>query len=165
MCDVEQDPDPDSRITLSDDTDVLGMPRARIDWRISELQKHTIVRFAQHASWAFSSLGQQLSLLEHIRDGQVDVAQLRDVAHPSGTTRIADSALRGVVDGTCQVHGVERLYIAGTSVFPTQGHVNPTLTLVAVAIRVADQIKARHFSQKRPAPHAQAELSAAAPAS
>lgn len=151
MCDVEQDPDPTSRITLSEATDELGMPRARIDWHITDLQKQTILRFAEHAARAFADLGQQLSLAQHIRDGQIDVAQLRDVAHPSGTTRMADSPLRGVVDASGQAHGVERLYIAGTSVFPTQGHVNPTLTLVALAIRVADQIKARHFSQKRPA--------------
>jgi choline dehydrogenase-like flavoprotein len=163
MCDVEQDPDPDSRITLSEASDELGMPRARIDWRITELQKQTIVRFAQHASHALADMGQRLSMAEHIRHGQhgqIDVAQLRDVAHPSGTTRMADSALRGVVDASGQVHGVERLYIAGTSVFPTQGHVNPTLSLVALAIRVADQIKARHFTQKRSAP--QVQLAAAA---
>jgi choline dehydrogenase-like flavoprotein len=162
VCDVEQGPDPDSRIMLSDAHDALGMPRARIDWRISELQKHTVGRFAQHAAEAFSRIGQQLSLPEHIRDGHVDAAQLRDVAHPSGTTRMADSALRGVVDASGQVHGVERLYIAGTSVFPTQGHVNPTLTLVALAIRLADQLKARHFTYKRPSPQAPIELNVAA---
>ncbi|HTU61861.1 MAG TPA: GMC oxidoreductase, partial [Polyangiales bacterium] len=163
ICDLEQDPDPDSRITLSDSHDALGMPRARIDWRISALQQHTILRFAEHASQAFARLGQQLSLSESLRAGHVDLAQLRDVAHPSGTTRMADSPLRGVVDASGQVHGVERLYIAGTSVFPTQGHVNPTLSLVALAIRIADQLRARHFTHKRPAPIAQAELSAAAP--
>jgi choline dehydrogenase-like flavoprotein len=157
MCDVEQEPAPDSRITLSDVNDVLGMPRARIDWRISELQKRTILRFAQQSARTFASMGQQLSLAEYVRDGALDVAALRDVAHPSGTTRMAHSALRGVVDASGQVHGVERLYIAGTSVFPTQGHVNPTLTLVALAIRVADELKARHFV-KRPTPHAQTEL-------
>jgi choline dehydrogenase-like flavoprotein len=161
MCDVEQDPDPDSRITLSDVNDVLGMPRARIDWRISELQKQTIVRFAQQAARTFASMGQHLSLQEHVRAGQIDLAQLRDVAHPSGTTRMADSPLHGVVDATGQVHGIERLYIAGTSVFPTQGHVNPTLTLVALAIRIADELKARHFS-RRPTSHAQPERAVAA---
>lgn len=162
ICDLEQDPDPDSRITLSDVSDALGMPRARIDWRISELQRYTVVRFAQHAAQAFARIGQDLALTPTIRDGHVDVAQLRDVAHPSGTTRMADSPLRGVVDGNGQVHGIDRLYIAGTSVFPTQGHVNPTLSLVALAIRVADQVKARHFTQKHPAPVAQAELLRAA---
>jgi choline dehydrogenase-like flavoprotein len=150
LCDVEQEPIPDSQITLSDSTDALGMPRARIDWRISELQTRSIVRFAEHAGTAFRQLGQQLTLAEHVRDGQIDLTQLRDVAHPSGTTRMADSPLRGVVDATGQVHGMERLYIAGTSVFPTQGHVNPTLTLVALAIRLADQIKAQHFRDRRP---------------
>jgi choline dehydrogenase-like flavoprotein len=165
ICDLEQDPHPDSRITLSDVSDALGMPRARIDWRISELQRHTIVRFSQHAVQAFARIGQDLALTPPLHDGHVDVAQLRDVAHPSGTTRMADSPLCGVVDANGQVHGIDRLYIAGTSVFPTQGHVNPTLSLVALAIRVADQVKARHFTQKRPAPIAQAGLSAAAPTS
>jgi len=162
VCDLEQEPGADSSITLSGASDALGMPRARIDWRISELQKHTLVRFAEHAVQAFGRIGQELSLAEHIRDHHLDVAHLRDVAHPSGTTRMADSPSRGVVDSAGQVHGVERLYIAGTSVFPTQGHVNPTLSLVALALRVADQLKARHFMPKRPAPLVQSELGAAA---
>lgn len=165
MCDLEQEPDSDSCITLSDSYDVLGMPRARVDWRISALQKHTLVRFAEHAQRTFASMGQQLVLAEHIRDGHVDVSQLHDVAHPSGTTRMADSPQRGVVDANGQVFGIERLYIAGTSVFPTQGHVNPTLSLVALAIRVADQLKARHFTHRRTAPLAAVELSAPAPGS
>ena len=160
-CDVEQEPHADSRITLSRDTDLLGMPRARIDWRISELQKRTIARFAVHASQALSGMGQQLTLADHLRDGDVDVGQLRDVAHPSGTTRMADSALRGVVDASGQVYGVERLYIASTSVFPTHGHVNPTLSLVALAIRIADQLKTRHLTPHPATPQAQAELAAA----
>lgn len=160
MCDLEQDPSTNSRIVLSDARDALGMPRARIDWRISELQNRTLMRFAQHAARAFAALGQRLSVHDHIRDAQLDLSQLRDVAHPSGTTRMADSAHRGVVDANGQVHGMERLYIVGTSVFPTQGHVNPTLTLVALAIRLADQIKARHLTHERSALLAQPELTA-----
>jgi choline dehydrogenase-like flavoprotein len=66
---------------------------------------------------------------------------LTDIAHTSGTTRMSDDSKRGVVDSRSQVHGVPGLYIAGASVFPTSGHANPTLLIVALAIRLADQIK------------------------
>ena len=63
--------------------------------------------------------------------------------HHLGTTRMASDPKAGVVDADCRVHGVANLYIAGSSVFPTGGCANPTLTIVALALRLADYIKAR----------------------
>jgi choline dehydrogenase-like flavoprotein len=60
------------------------------------------------------------------------------MAHIIGTTRVSDDPRTGVVDSDCKVHGLEGLYIAGSSVFPTSGHANPTLMLVSLAIRTAD---------------------------
>jgi choline dehydrogenase-like flavoprotein len=60
--------------------------------------------------------------------------------HHIGTTRMADD---GVVDPDCRVHGIENLFVAGSSVFPTGGYVNPTLTIVALALRLADHIAKR----------------------
>jgi choline dehydrogenase-like flavoprotein len=60
--------------------------------------------------------------------------------HHMGTTRMADSPRNGVVNKNCRVHGVENLYVAGSSVFPTSGFVNPTLTIVALALRLADHL-------------------------
>ena len=62
-------------------------------------------------------------------------------AHHLGTTRMSDSPLNGVVDSNCKVHGMSNLYVAGSSVFPTGGHANPTLTLVALTLRLADHLK------------------------
>lgn len=66
-----------------------------------------------------------------------------DVAHPAGATRMADCECNGVVDGNCRVLGIDNLYIAGSSVFPTCGHANPTLTIVALALRLADTLRTR----------------------
>jgi choline dehydrogenase-like flavoprotein len=63
--------------------------------------------------------------------------------HHMGTTRMSDDPKRGVVDRHCRVHGMENLYVAGSSVFPTSGSANPTLTLVALTLRLADHLKER----------------------
>ncbi|MHC4992267.1 MAG: GMC family oxidoreductase [Planctomycetota bacterium] len=63
--------------------------------------------------------------------------------HQMGTTRMADGPERGVVDSDCRVFGLDNLYVAGASVFPTSGVINPTLTLVALALRLADHVRAR----------------------
>jgi choline dehydrogenase-like flavoprotein len=63
--------------------------------------------------------------------------------HHAGTTRMADDARWGVVDSECRVHGTEGLYVAGASVFPTAGWANPTLTIVALAVRLAEHLRQR----------------------
>ena len=139
-CLVEQKPDPDSRVTLSAQVDRFGVPRARIDWRISQLERETVARFADIIRHEFGRLG----LPPPDKVDQVEVAQsldFRDVAHPIGTTRMARDERLGVVDENCQVHGVGGLYVAGSSVFPTSGHANPTLMAVALAIRLGDHLK------------------------
>jgi choline dehydrogenase-like flavoprotein len=62
--------------------------------------------------------------------------------HHMGTTRMHDDPKQGVVDRNCQVHGIDNLFIAGSSVFPTGGYNTPTLTIVALALRLADHLKA-----------------------
>ncbi|MFN7985225.1 MAG: GMC family oxidoreductase, partial [Vicinamibacterales bacterium] len=68
---------------------------------------------------------------------------LHGTAHHIGTTRMADSPRRGVVDRHCRVHGIDNLHIAGSSVFPTGGWVFPTLTIAALSLRLADRLAAR----------------------
>ena len=63
-------------------------------------------------------------------------------SHHMGTTRMHGDPKRGVVDATCRIHGMANLYVAGSSVFPTGGFANPTLTIVALTIRLADHLKA-----------------------
>ena len=63
--------------------------------------------------------------------------------HHIGTTRMSDDPRRGVVDRECRVHGIENLWIAGSSVFPTSGFANPTLTILALTLRLASQLQGR----------------------
>ena len=80
-------------------------------------------------------------LSQWVRDGGDFPPTFVDVAHPTGTTRISDDPATGVVDAQCRVHGIDGLYVAGSSVFPTAGHCNPTQMIVALAIRLADHLK------------------------
>lgn len=65
-----------------------------------------------------------------------------DASHHIGAARMSSDPRRGVVDGECKVHGVRNLFVAGSAVFPTSGHANPTLTVVALAIRLAEHLRA-----------------------
>ena len=142
-CLVEQTPDPSSRVTLAQKSDALGMPLLRIDWRIGELERRSVMRLNELIASELHRTG----LPEYLPNEQL-ISQLVDRAHPSGTTRMSDSPKRGVVDRNCKVHEVTGLYIAGSSVFPTVGHANPTLMIVALAIRLADRLKCHEFAEK-----------------
>jgi choline dehydrogenase-like flavoprotein len=142
MC--EQLPNPDSRITLSDRRDRLGMRIACVDWRLSENEARAMRRTTELMVEQFSRMGIEPPVLEEwVREGAMFPQTIRDVAHPTGTTRMADVAADGVVDAQCQVHGVHGLYIGGSSVFPTSGQSNPTQMIVALALRLADTLKDR----------------------
>jgi choline dehydrogenase-like flavoprotein len=143
MC--EQFPNPESRITLSDRRDPLGMRISRIDWRVSEVEARAIRRIAELMVEQLARMGIEPPVLEEwVRDGAMfPLDAVRDVAHPTGTTRMADDPATGVVDSQCQVHHVHGLFVAGTSVFPTVGHANPTQMIVALAVRLADILKVR----------------------
>lgn len=142
MC--EQLPNPDSRLTLSDRRDRLGMRIPRIDWRVSESEARAMRRITELMAEHLSHVGLEAPVPEDwVRDGAMIPRTIRDVAHPSGTTRMADDTARGVVDAHCQVHGVQGLFIGGSSVFPTSGHANPTQMIVALALRLADTLKDR----------------------
>jgi choline dehydrogenase-like flavoprotein len=141
-CIVEQRPDPDSRLSLSDRTDCLGLPIARLDWRISDQERETVATFGNLICKEFQRIGlANPKLADWAKHRRLDDSRFVDVCHPTGTTRMASDARSGVVDTHCQVHGTEGLYIAGSSVFPTTGHANPTLMIVALAIRLADRLK------------------------
>ena len=139
---TEQRPDPDSRVTLSDRTDRLGVPLARVNWRINDDERRTIVRIAELACDAFARTGIPRPILETwVAEKRLTDGVIIDMAHTLGTTRMSDSPRAGVVDQNCRVHGVRGLYVAGASIFPTSGHANPTLMILALAIRLADTIK------------------------
>ncbi|XGB40758.1 MAG: GMC family oxidoreductase [Nodosilinea sp. LVE1205-7] len=146
---VEQPPDPESRVTLSDQKDLLGMPISKINWKISDLERRTVSRLAHLIAQEFDRLNlPQLKLADWLNQDGDWRSNFIDRAHPTGTTRMSKQPQDGVVDPNGQVHGVEGLFIAGSSVFPTTSHVNPTLMIVAMAIRLADWLKTTTFSEQ-----------------
>ncbi len=138
---AEQEPNRDSRVSLAAERDRLGMQRIRVDWRHSAGDMRT-VRKALHALAHDFEASHAASL--QFDDAEVPDCALRDGAyggHHIGTTRMAISPRDGVVDANCRVHGTPNLYIASSSVFPTSSHANPTLTIVALALRLAEHLR------------------------
>lgn len=133
----EQEPARRSRLTLAPTLDRLGVPEARLDWRLSDLDIRSMVEGHRLIAEDLGALlgGRVVTLLG--RDGEPRPA---GGAHHMGTTRMSHSPRDGVVDPQCRVHGVRNLYVAGSSVFPTGGAANPTLTLVALAARLAGHL-------------------------
>jgi choline dehydrogenase-like flavoprotein len=139
----EQAPNPDSRVTLSAEKDALGMPRAKLDWRMTELDKRSIRAFYQLLG---TEIGRTGMGRVQIRDWLLDddrtwPSSISGGWHHMGTTRMHADPRQGVVDVNCRVHGLGNLYVAGSSVYPTAGAANPTLTLVALSLRLSDHLK------------------------
>ena len=140
----EQVPDLDSRVQLSERRDWLGLPIAKIDWRVGELEARSQAVLAKTIAAEFARLGlPAIRLADWVRDDSYGKANFVDGCHPSGTTRMADRPEHGVVDANSQVHGVDGLFVAGSSVFPTGSHANPTLMIVALAIRLSRHLRTR----------------------
>ncbi len=138
----EQAPDPQSRISLSDRTDALGVPLPQANWHIDDRARQSLIRLGHLLASEFSRVGLPAPLLDDwIARDRAEDSVIIDMGHTAGTTRMSDDPKLGVVDANCKVHGVAGLYIAGASVFPTSGHANPTLMIVTLAIRLADKIK------------------------
>ena len=137
----EQPPNPDVRITLGSECDRLGLRKIQsIRWHWTDLQIHSILQTQEilKEEIARAGLGQFQSWVE-LNGGNLSPCYGGN--HHMGTTRMHIDPKQGVVDENCRVHGVSNLFIAGSSIFPTGGHANPTLTIIALAIRLADHVK------------------------
>jgi choline dehydrogenase-like flavoprotein len=142
---TEQEPNPSSRIHLGGERDALGMRKAVVHWQLTDLTLRTISVFAElwQRELARIDLG-RLTLADWLVQGSSSWRDhVGDLNHHMGSTRMASSPERGVVDPSCRVHGIDNLWIASSSVFPTGGHSNPTLTILALAIRLSDELKRR----------------------
>ncbi|MDO8541367.1 MAG: GMC family oxidoreductase [Opitutaceae bacterium] len=141
----EQAPNPESRIVLSAEKDELGMPRADLRWRFTPLDKRSIRVFYELLGREMGRAGLgRVQLMDWLVDG--DDAwpdHLSGGWHHMGTTRMHEDPKQGVVDADCKVHGIANLFVAGAAVYPTGGAVNPTLTLVAVALRLSDHLRTK----------------------
>ncbi|HAC62724.1 MAG TPA: hypothetical protein DCF68_04115 [Cyanothece sp. UBA12306] len=133
--DVEQAPNPSSQIILSQEKDALDIPRVKIDWQYNNLDVSTIFKLIEILNETFlnNKIGEIRSVPE--------INFKANIAHFIGTTRMSITPTEGVVNHNCQVHGLSNLLIAGSSVFPTSSFANPTLTIVAMTIRLSDHLK------------------------
>ena len=134
----EQIPNPESRVYLSQKRDRLNMNTLILDWRLDAQESNSIARL--HQVLAKRLVRSEIGDLESSRP-EFENLSFTDASHHMGTTRICEDPKKGVVDAHCKVHGVSNLFVTGSSVFPTVGHANPTLTIVALAIRLADHLK------------------------
>lgn len=141
---IEQEPNPNSRITLYDERDELGLRRLSMNWQLTEQDRYTIRKgtemFGQEIGRA--GLG-RMRLLNWLDEEGYWPEDLEGGYHHMGTTRMSSDPRQGVVNKHGTVHGIDNLHIAGSSVFTTAGCANPTLTIVALALRLADHLTTR----------------------
>jgi choline dehydrogenase-like flavoprotein len=152
---VEQSPDRSNRIILQEQTDAFGQRKIKVLWRWNELDLRSIRQAQQifQKELAAAGIGTFLPMEEAVGQPR----PFNSPHHFMGTTRMHDNARNGVVDGKCRVHDVPNLFIAGGSTFPTGGFANPTLTIVALALRLATHLQ----SELQSAPNIRAELTPA----
>jgi choline dehydrogenase-like flavoprotein len=140
--DTEQKPHAESRIKLSKQQDRLGSPIARVNWRISEEERRAVQTFAGVLDAVFRDAGLGTLAFDKriFRDDDSWFSLPMDVMHMMGGTRMGFCPSTSVVNENLQVHGVENLYVASCSVFPTGGCSNPTFSLMALTLRLSDLI-------------------------
>lgn len=135
----EQSPNPDSRVVLVHEIDALGMRRVGLDWQITAEDRQNLHMTTMALARGIGAAG----FGRLVTPGDADPEHL-DISthwHHMGTTRMHDDPRQGVVDRNCKVDGLANLFIAGSSVFPTGSRVNPTVTIIALAIRLSDHLK------------------------
>jgi choline dehydrogenase-like flavoprotein len=138
---AEQEPNPASRITLGNERDALGIPRVNVDWRYTSGDVSTVSRaiallagdIEQSGAGTFDYDPASLEF-EMTRYGAYG-------GHHIGTARMGNDERSSVVNADCRVHGVNNLYISSAAVFPTSSQANPTLTIVALALRMAAHLR------------------------
>jgi choline dehydrogenase-like flavoprotein len=135
----EQSPDPDNRIELSTDTDSLGRRIPVLKWHWSPEDRDRVARSRDIYAEALAGAGFGEVIQKNWENGRPRM--LGGNHHHMGGTRMSTDPATGVVDVDSKVHGVANLFVAGSSVFPSGGSVNPTLTIVALSLRLADHLK------------------------
>lgn len=143
---AEQAPNPASRVILTDRRDALGMRQIALDWQLTNLDWRTFEETGAvlGAALEASQLGCRLPL----QSPQRNDASILHSNHHLGTTRMSTDPALGVVDANARLHGIDNLYIMGGGVFPTVSWANPTLTLLALALRLAEHLKAKFMPSR-----------------
>ena len=141
---TEHPPDPANRVTLSDARDPLGLPIAQVNWSAGAAARANLLRLGTVLCESFERAGLPALIPEPwVRDKAPEAATVIDLGHSLGTTRMSDDPRQGVVDRDCAVHGVTGLYAIGGSIFPTSGHANPTLMMLALTLRLAEHLSVK----------------------
>lgn len=141
---IEQSPNRNSRVTIGPEKDELGMPRANLHWQLTELDKRSIRTINKIIGQQVGIAGiGRVKLNEFLQDENDNSwpTNTNGGWHHMGTTRMSDDRKKGVVDANCQVHGISNLYVAGSGCYATSGAPNPTLTIVALSLKLSDYIK------------------------
>lgn len=142
----EQAPNRESRITLASEVDSLGMRRSVLDWKLTDEDLRSFETFAAiiSAEWRRLGIGEiklsDLHLAERARGADGGFV---DAFHHMGTARMGTNPKTSVVDAQCKVHDYDNLYVASSAVFPTGSFSNPTLTIIALCLRLSDELKHR----------------------
>lgn len=137
---AEQVPNARSRIRLSNhQRDALGLRRCILNWELHEVDYHTLRTAAELAAGQFAHAG--VGRISSTTHGGSTPYAFHGGHHHMGTARMSEDPARGVVDANGLVHDVENLYIASSATFPTVGFANPTLTIVAMALRLGQHLR------------------------
>ena len=141
---LAQGPNPESRVKLTDKRDILGQQKLEMHWKFTRQDKHSLLRSLRilAAEVGRSGLGRMKINVPDDDSPDSWPENMQGSYHHLGTTRMSDSPREGVVDRNCRVHGISNLFVAGSSVFPSGGgSTTPTMTIVALALRLADHLK------------------------
>ena len=139
----EQLPQAQSRVTLSDRRDALGMPQLHVDWRYAQADIESVRGTLDVLALAFEASG--VARFDYQRETlEEDLMRFGAYGgHHLGTARMGSDPRTSVVNADCQLHSVRNLFVAGSAVFPTSSQANPTLTLIALSLRLADTLATR----------------------
>jgi choline dehydrogenase-like flavoprotein len=145
---TETAPNPSNRIMLSRERDALGLQRVQLDWSLGVLARVTVEKTMLLLAAELGRLGiGRVRINELLSANDARWSQnLSWYGHHMGTTRMSDNPSSGVVDANCRVHGVANLFVASSAVFPTAGYANPTLTILALSLRLADHVRLKWLS-------------------
>ena len=138
---TEQAPNPSSRVLLGSDVDEWGRPVARLDWKLTDLDVTSARLIQEHLDRAARRVG--IGRVTNLLGTEEPPVPIRGFWHHMGTTRMSATERSGVVDANCRIHSVNNVFVAGSSVFPTGGYANPTLTIVALSIRLGRHLLRR----------------------
>ena len=130
LCVAEDEPDPENRVSLADETDALGMQRIRVEHRYRTADQDRLALLVRRARKILRAAG---ALATH-------VWPISSFSHAVGTLRMGSAGDGAVVDATGRVHGLDNLFVTDGSVFPASGGVNPSLTIAAGTLRIAEGI-------------------------